>query len=321
MPKKPKVSYKRAPSEELLRLLMPGGDLSWLIDLGKKEVAGHQHDVHFRKGDEVHIYRGGTRILSIQRLKSGGIKVPGAIYGTYKKQLQRFGLCRTWDAGDPELPELLRHYLHKVKVSPSWVKGEGAVQIQWSRVGIYPWALFDREAVLKGLDTTSPESTMVTLARIAINLEGMKGGWDELKQSTKSSGGEADQLAVDEQGRLVLLELKDGLKRGKDVYFAPFQLLEYVCDWHKTLRNTPGLRQDLQALIESRKKVGLTHKDSPELTGGIRATVGFGYGIPAAKTKERYRKVLEIVNENLPPGVSDIETWAWSENGPFQLPW
>ena len=37
-----------------------------------------------------------------------------------------------------------------------------------------------------------------------------------MKQSTKSTGGEVDQLAVDEKGRLVLLELKDGLKRDKD---------------------------------------------------------------------------------------------------------
>lgn len=321
MANKPKVSYKRAPSDKLLKLLMPGGELSWLVELGNKPFSNHQHDAHFRSGDEVHIYRGRTMIFGIQRLKSGGIKVPGTIHETYEKQLGDMGLCRTWNAGDPKLPELLRHYLHKVKVRPSWVTGEGAIQIQWSRVGIYPWAPFDREAVLKGLDPKSPDPRMVALARIAINIEGAKGEWDELKQSTKSSGGEADQLAVDENGRLVLLELKDGSKRDREVYYAPFQLLQYVWEWHKALRNTPSLRKDLQALIDSRKKVGLTHKDASKLTGGIRAAVGFGDDIPSARTKERYKKVLKIVNGHLPPGVPPIETWAWSEDGPYCIGW
>ena len=73
----PRVSYKRAPSDELLKLLMPGGDLSWLVDLGKKEVADYHHDVHFRSRDEVHVYRGLTMILSIKRLQSDGSKSTG----------------------------------------------------------------------------------------------------------------------------------------------------------------------------------------------------------------------------------------------------
>ena len=316
-----KVSYKRAPSEQFLNLLMTGGDLSWLVELCKKPLAGYQHDLHFRSGDEVQIYRGGTRIFSVQRLKNDRIEVPGEIDGAYEKQLQMFSLCQTWDADDPRLRLLVRRYLTNVDVRSSLTKGEGAIQIQWSRAWTFPWAHFDREAVLEGLDQTLPEPTMAVLARIRIDIESGKGEWDELKQSTKRTGGKVDQLAVDEKGRLVVLELKDGSKRDKEVYYAPFQLLQYAWEWHKALRNTPSLRKDLQALIDSRKMVGLTHKDAPELTGGIRTTVGFGFDIPAAGTKERYKKVLKIVNDHLPPSITEIETWAWSENGPYRLPW
>ena len=74
-------------------------------------------------------------------------------------------------------------------------------------------------------------------------------------------------------------------------------------------------------MIDARKKVGLTPKDVSNFKGGIRAAVGFGNDVPTAKTKERYKKVLKIVNEHLPTGVGPIETWAWSDNGPYRLSW
>ncbi len=64
MAQKTGISYPRYPSEELQALLKVGRFLAPLRDLNKREGGGHQHDVHFRAKDEVHVYRGLTRVLT-----------------------------------------------------------------------------------------------------------------------------------------------------------------------------------------------------------------------------------------------------------------
>ena len=318
----PRVSYKRAPSKELQCLLMPGGDLSWLVDLGKKEVAGYHHDVHFR-GKEIHVYRDGARLIKAKWLSRSG-KVELLADDRYISEACTrgfFGRHNVADTMSKEFHEALKKYLGNVNIASNQKGKEGAIQIQWSQAGTCPWTPFDREAVLKGPHCTATEFPRVVLALIAIQAEGWKSGWDELKQSTKSTSGGIDQLAIDQHGRMVLLELKDGTNNDSKVYYSPFQLLQYVWEWHNALKEVPSLWEDLCALIDARKKVGLTPKHVPELNGGIRAAVGFGNNVPTAKTKEHYKKVLEIANEHLPSDVLPIETWAWSDNGPYPLSW
>ena len=319
MAKKPKVSYNRAPSEELLNLLMPGGNLSWLVELGKEKVAGYQHDVHFRTGDEVQIYRGGTKILSVQRLKDGRIKVPGEIDEAYKKQLQKFGLCRTCDANDLDFQEKVMHFLDGVKVAKKWIQKEGLIQIQWSQA-TNPWTPFDREAVLKGPHQTGASFPQVKKAIDALGKEARESGW--VKPPEPKDQGELDKLAIDSKGRLVLLELKDAWGEPHEVYYAPFQLLQYVWEWQNVLYR---VQDDLQKIIDARQSVRLMPKNVPNLTGGIRAAVGFGYDPPRGRNererKYKYKKVLKIVNCHLPPGINSIETWAWSDDGPYCLGW
>ena len=96
------------------------------------------------------------------------------------------------------------------------------------------------------------------------------------------------------------------------MYYAPFQLLQYVWEWHSALKAVQG---DLQKMIDARKRVGLTPQDVPDLTGGIRVAVGFGHDTPGGDTKPRYKKVLDIVNQHLPSGVGPIETWKYTDAG------
>lgn len=124
-----------------------------------------------------------------------------------------------------------------------------------------------------------------------------------------ATGAEIDQLAVDREGRLMLLELKDASKGTAEVYYAPFQLLQYVWEWHAILEE---VRRDLQALITARVAVGLSPPDVGPLTGGIRAAVGFGADGRSRRVKQRYGAVLEVVNQHLPEGVGPVETWEFT---------
>ena len=322
----PRVSYKRAPSDELLKLLMPGGDLSWLVDLGKKEVADYHHDVHFRSRDEVHVYRGLTMILSIKRMQSDGIKVPGKIDEAYKKQLETLGLCRTWEAKNPRLCALVRHYLSRVKVDKKWIHGEGFVQSQWSRA-TEPWVSFDREVALDYEFTEEREEIKqfldVEYAFSALQTKARENGWT--KPPKLKIRNKLDRLSVDHAGHLVILELKDASAKPDEVYYAPFQLLQYVWEWTRSLKRDPSLWANLRKLINARRKLCLISQATPDLTGNIRAAIGFGSIVPRSENRRergyKYKKVLEIANEHLPSDVLPIETWAWSDNGPYPLSW
>ena len=133
--------------------------------------------------------------------------------------------------------------------------------------------------------------------------------WAELRPRARK----VDQLAVDPEGLLVLIELKDAQTNDAKVYYSPFQLLQYLWEWHGALES---VHADLRDLLNARKEVGLVDHDVPSLKGGIRAVVGLGLDGRTARVKRRYNKVLEIVNCHLPPSVGPIETWKHGTNGP-----
>ena len=160
---------------------------------------------------------------------------------------------------------------------------------------------------------------------MGMDFPGVQSASARLKDLARSSGWAApggtgrniDQLAVDPEGRLALLELRDASKSDSKVYYAPFQLLKYVWEWHAVLEE---VRKDLQALITARVAVGLTPPGAGPLTGGIRAAVGFGADGRSPRVKERYGMVLEVVNQHLPEGVGPVGTWEFTGAGPRLVP-
>ena len=122
--------------------------------------------------------------------------------------------------------------------------GEGDVQSMWSRVA-EPWVPFDREAVLDyrpaDASGTAREFEQVERARLELAAIAKCRGWAK----PPDAGREVDQLAVDPEGRLVLAELKDATRGSSSVYYTPFQLLQYVWEWHSALESVKSGLQDL----------------------------------------------------------------------------
>ena len=303
--------YKRAPSQELVSLMMEGGFLRPLVEVSKRQVSGHYHDVHFRSNEEVHVYRGLTRLLTVRRMSDGTVNLTA--HSTYKTQPCAQDFLRDWRLDETGLDEGLDHYLREIDVDPRWTAGEGQIQERWSRV-ITPWMPFDREAVLEG-----PHRKGRDFARVQEAIDDLTRLCTAETESAKrwarpwATGAELDQLAVDEKGRLVLIELKDARKRSADLYYSPLQLLQYIWEWDCTLGT---VRNDLQAIIDRRVAVGLTSHDIPPLVGGVRASIGFGNDNRSSEVKRRYEMVLEVVNQHLPDGVEPIETWEHTDAGP-----
>ena len=261
--------------------------------------------MHLRANDEVHVYCGLTRLMNVQRHKSGTIRV--SAHRTFSKQCCAKELLRTWKVTESEgFGKALDTYLRGVKVDRRHTAGEGEVQSMWPRV-TEPWIPFDREAVLGGQGS---EHERVEAARTA--LDDISASQDKLSGKTDrwslppSRGREVDQLAIDSDGRLVLLELKDASAGSAPVNYTPFQFLQYVWEWHEALE---CVRDRLQDLIDARVELGLTPGSIPRLTGGIRATVCFGADSRTDEVRRRYAQVLDVANRHLPPCAPPIETW------------
>ena len=300
----PKPSYDRIPSTGLKSLLLPGGFLESLPTLNRRRVAGTESDVHLRVGDEVQAYCGLTRLLDIRRTGDGMVAV--SAHRAHQQQDCGRNIFGRWNPGGPdEFDRALDAYLANVSVSKRHVAGEGAVQCLWSRV-TEPWVCFDREAVLgypsPGLQPDPQASGQMDLAKNELRSLAAHDGWNDVPEV----GNKLDRLAVDSDGRLVLLELKNAGAGSASVFYSPYQLLHYVWEWHSALES---VRPQLQALIDARVELGLTPPSVPRLTGGIRPAMGFGADRRSAEVKRRYAEVLRIVNLHLPPEVPPIETW------------
>ena len=311
------ICYPRAPSDRLRELLMQGGFLAPILALNGRMLYGTELDVHFRIKDEIQVYCGLTRVLTVKMLQrpNGYLKIDADGRYTGQAVATDTRLFRCWSIDEVGFGKAIEAYLDRVDVNPSLTTGEGTVQSLWSRVK-EPWIPFDREGRLNYKSTEHRERAErfpeVEAAFKSIQTMAEECGWKEPRCGARK----VDQLAIDRQGRLVLLELKDASKKPSEVYYVPFQLLQYVWRWHSALAE---VRDNVQELIEARVDFGLTPPSVPRLTGGIRAVVGFGQDKRTPKVTGRYGKVLDIVNRHLPPGVAPIETWEHPGDKPRRI--
>lgn len=323
--------YERVPSRRLRQTLAPEGFFAPL--LAKRTVRGVGLELHLRRGDEVHLYCGLTCLVK------GGLEGSGSVWieshRIYASQRCASGLFRpertrsvsrdyrraAWRMSEAGFVNALDDFLAVVSVDPRQTR-EGAIQARWSRIDA-PWLVFDTEAALaysseadrerqlKRAFHPSVEEAREELRALALSrraLPNRREHWEvppDLKDSLK-----LDQLAVDPAGNLALVEIKNASGSSSKVYYAPFQLLQNVWEWHCAL---DGVRGSLQELLDARVHLGLTAAAASPLTGGIRAAVGFGEDGRSEEVRRRYAQVLAVANAHLPPGIAPIETWVLAE--------
>ena len=303
--------YSRAPSPAFAALLTPGAFLSTLLQ--PRKVFGLQLDFQFREADHLHLYCGLARVLDASWSRG---KVRIAADPAYSKQNCGARLFRDWTPGEEGLSKYADTYLHEVGVKLAFLRREGVLQAAWARVS-EPWVPFDREAVLGYSDAAERDAArtfpQMAAARSELVELQQAGGWAELPEP---GGAEVDQLAVDPDGRLVLLELKNVSTSAGAAYYSPYQLLQYVYEWHGAL---PAVRDQLSALIQARVLAGLTPAGLPALTGELRPAIGFGDALGSDEVRDRFEQVRTVVNRHLPPGVCPVEAWAIDGNVPRRV--
>jgi hypothetical protein len=301
--------YDRAPSGALLALLDRDALLAPL--LRPWTVAGVPLDLQFREGDEVHLYCGLTRLVTARRTHRG-VRLHAS--PTYTQQPCAAALFRPWEVSASGFGEALADYLAEVQVDARWVRKEGAVQAAWMAVE-RPWRTLDREAVIGRASTAARaqalEAPAVQAAFDEVDRLAVEGRWH--RPAAPKGANELDQLAIDDAGRLVLVELKDA--RASEVVTAPLQALRYVWEWHA---DVASLLPSLNALLAARLRVGLLPPGTPALDGRLRAAIAWGEGSPSAEVLRRMHEVKAVVDAHLPLGVEEIEVWALREGRPLR---
>ena len=232
-----------------------------------------------------------------------------------------------WAVGEPEFAQALDVFLGNVRVDERQRK-EGAIQARWAQIGD-PWVASDKEAVLgypsekertrqllEAFDPSVDEAReqLCALAESRRSLPTRRDHWAMPPQQKTRL--ELDQLAVDSTGNLVLLEIKEASASAQTVYYAPFQLLQNVWEWHRAL-NT--VRSSVQELLDARIDLGLSPPDVPPITGGLRAMIAFGEDTRSTEVKRRYCEVMHIANRLLPSDVPPIETWCLKGGEPVPV--
>ena len=325
-------TYDRVPGPEMQALLRKGGFLAPL--LAPRAIDGVELEAHLRPGDEVHVCCGLTCLVKAR--PDGEDSVWVETHATYAGQPCAEGLFRpgrrwptdkgkymrdVWTVGDVGFRGALDVFLAKVDVAPRQKK-EGAVQARWSRVGA-PWIPFDKEVALSYPSVAEQRRHLaavfrqsVEVAREELTALAVQDHWS-LPRTPKYRL-KLDQIAVDPTGNLVLLEVKDAVSAtASEVYYAPFQILQNVWEWHCAL---DALRDSVQELHDVRVKLDMTPSGAPPMTGGIRPVVGFGDDRRSLKVRERYAEALRIAKAHLPRAVPAIETWMLADGGePLRL--
>ena len=309
-------TYRRAPSDIMKALLSPNGFLAPLVEGCGETVEGLQLDVHLRRNDEVHVYCGLTRILRVRRNRNNTVTV--SAHQAYSNQDCAKPLLRQWTTSEvQEFRQALHNYVSQVQVPERHRDQEGRLQAEWSRIK-EPWTPFDREAVLeyRTKEESNNARQFQQLDRAHTEVECIA---ESQRKSSRqrdvwampeAGGREVDQLAVDADGRLVLVELKSATATPSAVYYAPYQLLRYVWEWHRALES---VLPRLQELVDARVDLSMTHESIPKLSGDLRAGVCFDRELATEEVRVRYERVLELVNRYLPKGVPEIETWTMSD--------
>ncbi len=245
-------TYNRAPSKELQRTLKEGF-LKPILHVSTRTVDDCKLDVHLRVNDEVHVYCGHARLVKATLNKSGTIKLDAD--KSFRVQTPQKKLFRTWRQEESGLKEALSVFLENVDVRDSQKK-EGLVQARWACIKGKPWTPFDRECAFpewQGTSVPKVDQALRLLGDISKRSNRREKPWAEPRKPT---GKQLDQIAVDESGRLVLVELKDANSADDKIYYAPLQLLRYVYEWHEALR-WPSVRDQLNELINARKELAL----------------------------------------------------------------
>lgn len=295
--------YDRFLSTQFENLFKKDGELSWLIPYIKK-----MDDLDILIGKSNHqeycsIYRGTSRIAMISKNR-GIYKVTAS--DTYKKLgVHLYGNLDNRNFNEKNL-EYLRQTVENNNKFDRYYNNhkEGYYQNMVQRkYGIladteYPILIVDKEVVI-GYDNEAEKKSVFRTAQdeykeCKCNLQKSDSKkWGEPSKD-KPLGNELDLLALDREGNVHLIELKDGSNTA-GIYMSPFQIGLY-----KRIFDKIDIKETLINMVKQKQRIGLLPKDwiIPHINNEyIPELIIGGYKSRSSGYPQKFNMVMKYIKE------------------------
>ncbi len=307
------VRFARRLDPGLADWLSPGGWLAaWTAPRVVQTSTGPLRTrLWLRERREAMLYLGGSRVL-VLRPAGDGLRVE--VSRSYRELPGAGALDGRWPREDPALPDALDALLATARPD---ITSESRVQALWHDADT-PWQVFDQEARFGYPSRTARSEALdlpgVTAAEHAIRrvVAADPATWKALPPRPSSNS--RDQLAIDDQGRLVIVELKVATA-GSGLFYGPLQLVRYL---HEDAANLPALRPSLARLLADMRRLGSV-SEGPALGPHLRPVLAWGTGTPSPEVMRRLQLVLATANDHRPPDTLPIELWHLPDGQPERL--
>jgi len=297
--------YNRTLDDSFSKLFEPQGELRWLIEFVKSR---DDLDILIGRNDKsqfLSVYRGLTRIISIcPTKKPKQIKLYAC--DRYKNIIPLlFGIKDLSYNFQKEL-ELLLVKINNDKGLERYYnnKKEGYYQNILSRkYGIDyteedDFIIVDKESVIGYSDTPEKERLFKPLQNQYKNIQAKISKIDPIRYgkdlSKKHIGNELDFLAVDNNGNILLIELKDG-SNTSGIYLCPLQIGLYTELFENLDKNK--FHEDLNSMIQQKKKIGLINPnfEIPKPFNEIVPVLIISNYNPKSVGKDNLEAILKII--------------------------
>lgn len=250
-------------------------------------------DIHFREHEEVMLYHGTTRLLTIRlsprENRPDQPRVRFDADKAYQEGVRGNLFCREgWKPTDPRLLAVVMDYLsgkidENAKIRPMYYadeQHERCLEGFWqNRLSIRygqrwrpgdPFLVIDREAVIGHDESAAAKRAWLEgfwrpyREQILALQRESPGTWGSPKPSMGFPE-ELDLLAIGPGGDLVCVELKHGTNP-KGIYFGPFQVSMYRDAFARALRDDPdGFSDSLKELVRQKVRLRLLPKPAEAL--------------------------------------------------------
>jgi hypothetical protein len=177
----------------------------------------------------------------------------------------------------------------------------------------------DREAVL-GHVNSAVRSATTDPVEIALNeaLSAADNGepWWPTARGKVKFGGELDVLAVDDEGRLLAVEVKPA-NAVAGIAKSPAQVALYATLWSTWLTETDYSTEVLQGMLDQRARLGLGRAGPLVPPETVVPVVALGPGKLSKEALPRLRQVAQAIQPVLQarPSVAPLELWLVDELG------
>jgi hypothetical protein len=309
-------------SEELLNAIADDGALGGVLDLVRADRGLRDLQLRRVRGPEcwATLYVGLVKLLDI-RERNGRFRLDAH---ETARELGQFD--ERWRQAQPveDLQNCWQEVLTYLgtaisAVRPEHIKAEGAVQAALCSGVADEFRVVDREAALTHVNTAVRSGTMAPVENAlneALSLAGREEPWWPSARGKVSFGGELDVLAIDDVGRLLVVEVKPA-NAVAAIAKSPAQVALYATLWSMWLAETDDSTEVLQGMLDQRARLGLGRAGPIVPPTAVTPVVAIGTGKLSKEALPRLRQVAEAVQPVLQAqqSLQPLELWFVDDAG------